>query len=84
MSELADLTELCRRWGATSNQAEIMARQLTKRADQLAAERGQSRVEVMAYLLRLVGQAREGKVPVEFHSPGTVIGPQNSPVNPAK
>ena len=69
MSELAQLTELCRRLGAQPDQADAMARQLMKRADQLAVERGQTRAEVMAYLLRLVVQGRQGEVPKEFEPP---------------
>jgi hypothetical protein len=66
MDELAQLTELCRRMGATPVQADAMARQLIKRTDQLSVERGQTREEVMAYLLRLVVQGRSGTVPPEF------------------
>ncbi|WP_438480887.1 hypothetical protein [Oleiharenicola lentus] len=57
--------------GAPLPQAEAMARQLIKRTDQLSAERGQSREEVMAYLLRLVVQGRNGDVPPEFQSDKT-------------
>lgn len=66
MDEVEQLTELCRRMGAPEAQAQAMARQLSKRTDQLAVERGQPRVEVMAYLLRLVVQGRNGAVPPEF------------------
>lgn len=69
MGELEQLTELCRRLGAQSEQADVMARQLMKRADQLAVERGQTREEVMAYLLKLVVQGRQGEVPKEFQPP---------------
>ena len=69
MDELAQLTGLCGKLGADPGQAETMARQLIKRADQLAAERGQSREETMAYLLRLVVQGRSGEVPPEFQPP---------------
>jgi len=71
MDELARLTELCGKLGANPAQAEAMARQLVRRADQLAAERGQSREETMAYLLRLVVQGRSGEVPPEFQPPKT-------------
>ena len=70
MDELIQLTEYCRRLGAPPAQAEAMARQLLKRADQLAAERGQPREVAMAYLLRLVAQGRLGQVPAEFQAPG--------------
>lgn len=71
MDELTQLTKLCGGLGATPVQAEAMARQLIKRADQLAAERGQPREETMAYLLRLVAQGRSGEVPPEFQPPKT-------------
>lgn len=69
MDELAQLTKLCRGLGATPEQAAAMARQLAKRADQLVAERSQTREEAMAYLLRLVVQGRGGEVPPEFRPP---------------
>jgi hypothetical protein len=59
-----------------------MARQLIKRADQLVAERGQTREEAMAYLLRLVVQGRSGEVPPEFQAPGPEA--QNKPDSSAK
>jgi hypothetical protein len=70
MDELIQLTEYCRRLGAPPAQAEAMARQLLKRADQLTAERGQTREDAMAYLLRLVAQGRLGQVPAEVQAPG--------------
>ena len=69
MDELTQLTKLCRGLGATPEQADVMARQLIKRADQLVAERGQNRAEAMAYLLRLVAQGRQGEVPKDFPPP---------------
>lgn len=84
MDELTQLTGLCRGMGATVEQAEIMARQLTKRADQLVAQRGQTREEVMAYLLRLVVQGRSGEVPPEFQAPTPGRENQNKPDNSAK
>lgn len=68
MDELTKLTELCRKLGASPQQAGAMAQQLSKRADQLAAERNESREESMAYLLRLVVQGNAGQVPPEFSS----------------
>lgn len=84
MNELAQLTKLCSGLGATPAQAEAMARQLIKRADQLVAERGQTREEVMAYLLRLVVQGRSGEVPREFQPPAPGAPVQNKPDNSAK
>jgi hypothetical protein len=69
MDELTRLTELCGKLGAPPEQAEAMARQLIKRADQLMVQRGQTREDAMAYLLRLVVEGRRGDVPKEFQSP---------------
>jgi hypothetical protein len=77
MDELAQLTKLCRSLGASPEQAGAMARQLIKRADQLVADRQQTREEAMAYLLRLVVQGRSGEVPPEFQPPPG--GDQNKP-----
>lgn len=82
MDELAQLTRLCRGLGATPEQAVAMARQLIKRADQLMAERGRTREEAMAYLLRLVVQGRGGEVPAEFRPPAAEN--QNKADNSAK
>jgi len=69
VNELTRLTELCGKLGAPPAQAEAMARQMMKRADQLATQRGQTREEAMAYLLQLVVQGRGGEVPKEFRPP---------------
>lgn len=69
MDELTQLTGLCSKLGAPPEQADAMARQLMKRADQLMLQRGQTREEVMAYLLRLVVEGRSGDVPKEFRPP---------------
>lgn len=84
MDELTQLTMLCRNLGATPAQAEAMARQLRKRADQLVSERGQTREEAMAYLLRLVAQGRSGEVPREFQPPAPRAPAQNRADNSAK
>jgi hypothetical protein len=70
MDELTKLVEFCRKLGASPQQADTMARQLLKRAEQLAIERKQSREEAMAYLLKLVTQGNAGLVPPEFSSEG--------------
>jgi hypothetical protein len=82
MDELAQLAKLCRGLGATAEQADAMARQLIKRADQLVVERGQSREAAMAYLLRLMVQGRRGEVPPEFQPPAGEA--QNKPASPEK
>jgi len=63
MSEHEQLTALCQRLGAEPPQAEIMAKQLAKRADQLTAERGLSREQALKHLLRIVVEGRAGKAP---------------------
>ena len=73
MDELAKLAAYCLKLGAPPRQAETMARQLLKRAEQLAVERKQSQEEAMTYLLRLVAQGSTGEVPKEF------LPPENHP-----
>ncbi len=46
-----------------------MARQLVKRADQIAAERGIPREAAMKQLLQILVQGRQGNVPAEFKPP---------------
>jgi len=70
VDELTHLTGLCRKLGASLEQAEAMARQLMKRADQLVEQRNQTREQAMEYLLRLLVQGRSGEVPEEFRPPG--------------
>ena len=67
MDELTKLTAYCQSLGASRQQAGTMAQQLLKRADQLAVQRGQSREESMAYLLRLVAQGSSGQVPPDLN-----------------
>lgn len=70
MDELAQLAALCRRLGAADDaQAEVMARQLAKRADQLALERGIGREAAMQHLLSVLVHGRRGEVPPGFSSP---------------
>ena len=69
MSELDQLTELCTRLGADRSQAQTMAAQLLKRADQLASERGIDRVAALKYLVEMVVKGRNGEVPREFSPP---------------
>ena len=69
MSELEKITALCVRLGAAPAQADTMARQLVKRADQIAAERGIRREAAMAQLLEILVQGRQGGVPAAFKPP---------------
>jgi len=66
VSDLVQLQELCSRLGASPEQAEIMARQLLKRAEQLATERKISREKALEHLLRVLVLGRQGEVPPEF------------------
>lgn len=71
MSELEKITTLCTRLGAAPGQAEVMARQLLKRADQLSAERGLTRETALAQLLQILVEGRQGNVPPAFQPPGS-------------
>lgn len=61
--ELETVTRLFTGMGAEQSQAEVMARQLLKRAGQLSAERGISKVEATEVLLRQISEARAGCTP---------------------
>jgi hypothetical protein len=63
MTEHEQLIALCEKMGATKPQAETMAGQLAKRADQLVIERRISRVEAMKYLLDVLVRGRNGEGP---------------------
>lgn len=63
MTEFEQLVQLCEKMGSSRQQAEVMARQLEKRADQLVASRGISRVEAMDHLLRVLIKGRNGEGP---------------------
>lgn len=70
MDELVRLAQLCRRLGAeTDVQADTMARQLLKRAEQLATERGIPREAAMQHLLSVLVHGRRGEVPPGFSAP---------------
>lgn len=69
MTELEHLTQLCERLGAPRAQAATMAVQLSKRAGQLAQERGVSREEALRGLLEVVVKGRAGEVPARWGVP---------------
>lgn len=48
------------KWGAESPQAQVMARQLLRRAKQIAVERGITEAEAFENLLKQVIEARQG------------------------
>lgn len=79
MSEENSLTALCQRLGSPEPQARIMARQLLKRADQLARERGITREAAMEHLLKLLIQGSQGKTPTGFEGGSP---PPSGPSNP--
>jgi hypothetical protein len=62
-AELKQVQELCQRLGAPPAQAETMARQLLKRADQLAAERKITREQALTHLLQVLVHGRQGGLP---------------------
>ncbi len=67
MNEREQLIQLCTKLGApTPAAAATMADQLSKRCDQLVAQRGSSRVEAMSYLLQLVTKGAQGEAPPGF------------------
>lgn len=79
MSELEQLTALCERLGASRAQAETMAAQLLKRAEQIAAERGLTREAALSHLLNVLMKGRAGEVPKEFLPPGAASPPTGAP-----
>jgi hypothetical protein len=66
VNDLDQLTQLCARLGAAPGQARIMAAQLLKRSEQLAAERGITQTSALSYLIELVLKGRNGEPPPEF------------------
>ncbi|MGE9296836.1 MAG: hypothetical protein ACQKBV_11155 [Puniceicoccales bacterium] len=62
------LTLLCQRLGSPEAQARTMARQLLKRSEQIAQERGIKRVEAMEHLLSLLIRGSQGETPPDFPS----------------
>lgn len=66
MTEHEQLAQLCEGLGAPRPQAQTMARQLLKRADQIAAERGIARETALKGLLEVVVRGRSGEVPKDF------------------
>lgn len=79
MNEQEQLTQLCVRLGAGPAQAAVMAAQLARRADQLAAERAMSREAALASLLEVVVQGRAGGVPARFRPPADPATPDAPP-----
>ena len=59
-NEVAEITCIFVNLGAPEKQAEVMASQLIKRAEQIAQERDISKVEATERLLKQVLEARQG------------------------
>ena len=59
-NEAAEIAGIFVNLGAPEKQAEVMASQLIKRAEQIAQERGISKVEATERLLKQVLEARQG------------------------
>lgn len=74
--EMEMLVRLCTGLGAGAEQARTMATQLTRRADQLAGERGIPREEAMRYLLEVVTKARSGTIAPEYDNTHPPISPK--------
>ncbi|MEY4939612.1 MAG: hypothetical protein RIQ93_1347 [Verrucomicrobiota bacterium] len=70
MTEIEQLAQLCERLGASRPQAETMAAQLLKRAEQHAVERGITREAALARLLDIVVKGRAGQTPEGFAGVG--------------
>ena len=66
--ELELIVRLFEGMGANKSQAEVMARQLLKRAGQISAERNVSKVAAVDLLLRQISEARAGRSPESFDS----------------
>lgn len=79
--EIAKLTIAFKQLGAGADQARVMARQLSKRATQLAEDRGIGRVEALDHLLKLVVSGRSGEAPESFAEGDRAAdtGPDESP-----
>ena len=66
VNEQEQLAKVFEGLGAESKQALIMARQLLRRADQLAVEKNISRVESLKRLMRLCLEGFHGKIDPDF------------------
>ena len=67
-SEFEQVKALCVKLGSAEAQADVMAKQLLKRADQVAKERSIDRVQAMEELLEVLVMGRQGEVPLRFSS----------------
>lgn len=77
VDDIEQVKRLCRSLGADEKQAETMAKQLLKRAEQIAQERNCDQVEAMRYLLEISLRGARGEAP-----PGFEGGPPPEPNPP--
>ena len=77
-TEMEMLVRLCTGLGADAGQARAMAAQLTKRADQLSAERSIPREEAMRYLLEVVTKGHAGGVAAVYDEIRPPLPPHRS------
>lgn len=61
-SEIENLTLLLRNLGAEKEAAGVMAKQILKRAEQLAKDRSVSRIEALDYLIKVTIAGQQGRV----------------------
>ena len=66
MNEQEQLAKVFKGLGAESKQAFTMARQLLRRAEQVAQEQNISRVESLKRLMRLCHEGFQGKIDPDF------------------
>jgi UDP-N-acetylglucosamine enolpyruvyl transferase len=66
VEDIEHVKKLCRSLGADAAQAEVMAKQLMKRAEQIAQERNCDPVEAMRYLLDISLKGASGEAPPGF------------------
>ena len=74
VEDFEHVKRLCRSFGADEQQAAVMAKQLMKRAEQIARERNCDQVEAMRYLLDIALKGAQGEAP-----PGFEGGPPPEP-----
>ncbi len=66
VEDFEHVKRLCRSFGADEAQAAVMAKQLMKRAEQIAEERNCDQVEAMRYLLDIALKGAQGEAPPGF------------------
>lgn len=81
MSELQKIAAIFTKMGVGNQQAETMATQLSKRADQLMETRGCSRLVAMEYLLSLTVSGAQGTPPPGFEGSGDPSSSVNAKVS---